>query len=39
MVEDIFKRTFGNPVAAAVPAAAAGKPLEVWFADETRDGQ
>jgi hypothetical protein len=26
-------------VAEAVPAAAAGKPLEIWFADEARVGQ
>ena len=34
-----FQKNFREAVAAAVPEAARGKPLEVWFQDEARVGQ
>ena len=34
-----FQKEFGERVAAAVPAAAQGKPVEIWFQDEARVGQ
>ncbi len=34
-----FQKDFPAVVAAALPAHAAGKPLEVWFEDEARVGQ
>jgi hypothetical protein len=36
-----FKKTKSFPklVAEALPASAAGKPIEVWFQDEARVGQ
>jgi hypothetical protein len=33
------QKSFAGLVAEAVPASAAGKPLEIWFADEARVGQ
>ena len=37
--ETAFKQNFLALVKEAVPAAAAGKPIEVWFQDEARVGQ
>jgi putative transposase len=34
-----LEKNLANLVAEVVPAAAAGKPLEIWFADEARVGQ
>jgi hypothetical protein len=34
-----FQKSLAGLVAEAVPASAAGKPLEIWFADEARVGQ
>ena len=37
--QDGFQKNFREAVAAAIPEAARGKPLEVWFQDEARVGQ
>ena len=37
--QDAFKKASLEAVAAAIPEAARGKPLEVWFQDEARVGQ
>ena len=37
--QEAFKKNFASQVAEVVPAAAAGKPLEIWFGDEARVGQ
>ena len=37
--QEAFKKEFASQVAEVVPAAAAGKPLEIWFGDEARVGQ
>ena len=34
-----FQREFASLMTAAVPAEAAGKPVEVWFSDEARVGR
>ena len=34
-----FQKNCGAAVAAAIPQAAQGKPVEVWFQDEARVGQ
>ena len=34
-----FQGSFASLVAASLPAAAQGKPIEVWFMDEARVGQ
>ena len=34
-----FQKNFREAVAAAIPEAARGKPLEIWFQDEARVGQ
>src|SRR5690349_10468969 len=37
--QEDFKREFSARIAAALPAAAKGRAIEVWFADEARVGQ
>lgn len=37
--QEAFKKNFAGLVAEALPATAAGKPIEVWFQDEARVGQ
>jgi transposase len=37
--EKAFKKDFSSLVEAALPASAAGKPIEVWSQDEARVGQ
>ncbi|MDP1578004.1 MAG: IS630 family transposase [Cypionkella sp.] len=37
--QDAFQKNFPEAVAAAIPARARDKPLEIWFQDEARVGQ
>ena len=37
--QEVFKKNFADLVKEAVPEAAAGKPIEIWFQDEARVGQ
>jgi transposase len=37
--QEDFKKKFPSLVAEALPASAAGKPIEIWFQDEARVGQ
>ena len=37
--QETYKRNFPSLVAEALPASAAGKPIEIWFQDEARVGQ
>jgi transposase len=37
--QEAFKTAFAGLVTEALPACAAGKPIEVWFQDEARVGQ
>lgn len=39
VAQETFKRDFTRLAADALPPAAAGKPLEIWFEDEARVGQ
>lgn len=39
MAQETFKKDFPRLVAEALPASAAGKPIEIWFQDEARVGQ
>ena len=34
-----FQRSFADLMTAALPAEAAGRPVEIWFTDEARVGQ
>jgi transposase len=37
--QEAFKKNLPDLVAAALPASASGKPIELWFQDEARVGQ
>ena len=37
--QETYKQNFPSLVAEALPASAAGKPIEIWFQDEARVGQ
>jgi putative transposase len=37
--QEAFKKNFSALAADALPASAAGKPIEIWFQDEARVGQ
>jgi len=37
--QEAHKKNFADLVAAAIPAAAQGKPIELWWQDEARIGQ
>ena len=37
--QETYKQDFPSLVAEALPASAAGKPIEIWFQDEARVGQ